>query len=325
MRKTSKYQFEMVSLEELVSPAHEYREHHELINFDYITVDLRKKSQSSNYEAYGITSLFCCLLLQVMEDLSDRQLERYLRDSTAARWFCGFGLADDTPTYSTFSKTRKKIGTSRLSKLFIKVRKRLEKKGFIREVFNFVDASDLIAKSNLWKERDQAIAQKYEKLNNETLPKVAVDKEARIGVKGKNKFWYGYEKHVSVDMQSGLINKVAITPANVTDAKGLKHVCPNKGVVFADKAYCTKDAQKIIKSKSCEDGSIKKNNMDGKNKDLDKWRTRMRMPYEGVFSKTNHRVRYRGIMKNQFFAFLEALVHNIKRLVVLEAPPIFAT
>ena len=26
------------------------------------------------------------------------------------------------------------------------------------------------------------------------------------------------KKHASVDMQSGLINKVAITPANVTDA-----------------------------------------------------------------------------------------------------------
>ncbi len=325
MKKTSSYQVEMVNLEELVPKDHEYRKYHELINFDYITVDLRKESKSSDYEGYGISSLFCCLLLQVMEDLSDRQMERYLRENNSARWFCGFGLTDKTPSYSTFCKTRQRIGTSRLSKLFIKIRKQLEKQGFIREFFSFVDASHLIAKSNLWKERDKAIAQKYEKLNNETLPKVAVDKEARIGAKGKNKFWYGYKKHVSVDMQSGLINKVAITPANVTDAKGLKHICPNKGVVFADKGYCTEDAQKIIQSKSCEDGSIKKNNMKGKNKELDKWRTIMRMPYERVFSKTSHRVRYRGVAKNQFFAFLEALAHNIKRLVVLEAPPIFAT
>ena len=53
-------------------------------------------------------------------------------------------------------------------------------------------------------------------------------KKLEIGAKGKNKFWYAYKKHVSVDMRSGLLNKVAITPANVTDAKGLKLICPNK-------------------------------------------------------------------------------------------------
>jgi hypothetical protein len=36
-------------------------------------------------------------------------------------------------------------------------------------------------------------------------------------------------------MQSGLINKVALTPANITDAKGLKHVLPSSGAIYADK------------------------------------------------------------------------------------------
>ena len=30
-------------------------------------------------------------------------------------------------------------------------------------------------------------------------------------------------------MQSGMINKVAITSANVIDSKGFKHVAPNSG------------------------------------------------------------------------------------------------
>ncbi|OGT31313.1 MAG: hypothetical protein A3E87_10420 [Gammaproteobacteria bacterium RIFCSPHIGHO2_12_FULL_35_23] len=90
----------------------------------------------------------------------------------------------------------------------------------MNEVFTFVDASHLIAKASLWKERDEAIKQSYEKLNNDVLPKVANDKQARVGCKGKNKFWFVYKKHTSVDMQSGLINKVAMTPANVVDSKG---------------------------------------------------------------------------------------------------------
>ena len=36
-----------------------------------------------------------------------------------------------------------------------------------------------------------------------------------------HKFWYGYKKYVSVNMKSGLINKIAITVANILDSKAL--------------------------------------------------------------------------------------------------------
>ena len=74
-----------------------------------------------------------------------------------------------------------------------------------------------------------------EKFNNETASLVAADKQARFGCKGNNKFWYGYKEHASVDMQSGLINKIAATSADVTDAQGLEKVCPKSGAVYADK------------------------------------------------------------------------------------------
>ena len=154
------------------------------------------------------------------------------------------GLSEATPDHTVFTRVRQKIGTNLLSKQFEDFRNQLKMQGYMNEVFTFVDASHLIAKATLWEERDKAIKERYEKLNNEVLPKVANDKQARIGCKGKNKFWYGYKKHVSVDMQSGLINKVAITPANVTDAKGLKHVCPSQGAIYADKGYCIAPASK---------------------------------------------------------------------------------
>ncbi|MBL8676396.1 MAG: hypothetical protein JNJ47_03080 [Alphaproteobacteria bacterium] len=37
-------------------------------------------------------------------------------------------------------------------------------------------------------------------------------------------------------MQSGIISKVAITPANITDAQGLKHICPSQGLFTQIKA-----------------------------------------------------------------------------------------
>lgn len=260
-----------------------------------------------------------------MEDLSDRELERYLQENNAGKWFCDFGLAEVTPDYTVFSKFRSKLGTRLLSKIFAELRDQLKAQGVMNEVFSVVDASHLIAKANLWQERDKAVKAKYDKLNNDTLPKVAVDKDARIGCKGNDKFWYGYKKHASVDCQSGLINKVAITPANVTDAEGLKHVCPEQGATYADKAYCVSTAHRAAAKKGSTLRAIKKNNMRGKNKQLDKWISHLRSPYERVFSKQRRRVRYRGTAKNQFAAFMEALCFNLKRLVVLNHPQVTLT
>ena len=64
---------------------------------------------------------------------------------------------------------------------------------------------------------------------------------------------------------------------------------------------------------------MKKNNMAGKNFDLDRYYTKIRAPYERVFSKDNKRARYVGIAKNQFSAFMQAICFNLKRLCVLEA------
>ena len=50
----------------------------------------------------------------------------------------------------------------------------------MNEVFTFIDASHLISKSTLWKERDKAIKENYEKLNNEILPLFTKDKQANL-------------------------------------------------------------------------------------------------------------------------------------------------
>ena len=60
--------------------------------------------------------------------------------------------------------------------------------------------------------------------------------------------------------------------------------------------------------------------MKDKNRDLDRWYSAIRAPYERVFSKQNKRVRYVGVAKNQFSAFMNALCFNLKRLLVI-APP----
>ena len=314
------HQVEMVSLEDLVPATHSYRRFIKIWSFKNVQKKLKPLEKENAYKGYGLLRLFKCLLLQFMENLSDRELEKYLQENNSAKWFCGFALLEVTPDYSLFCKIRKRIGTSVLSKIFADLRDQLKAQGVMNETFSFVDATHLISKANLWEERDEAIKQKYEKLNNDNISKFAEDPEAKIGCKGKDKFWYGFKQHVSVDMQSGLINKVAVTAANVTDPQGLSYVCPKQGSVYADKAYCVSPAPGIAAKNSCHLASPKKNNMKGKNKNLDAWYTKIRAPYERVFSKQAKRVRYKGIAKNQFTAFMQAIAFNLKRLLVLDIP-----
>ena len=314
------HQIEMVSLDSLVKDSHVYRKFNQIWSFKNTETKLRRFEKNNPHKGYGLLRLFKCLLLQFMEDLSDRELEKFLQENAAGKWFCGFTLTDKTPDHSVFSKMRKRLGTKLLSNIFSDLRAQLKRHGVMNEVFSFIDASHLIAKAALWTERDKAIKMKHSKLNNAVLPKVAHDKQARIGCKGKKKYWYGYKKHVCVDMQSGLINKVAITPANVTDSKGMKHVCPGSGAIYADKGYCDKHSKKAAAQKECHLRAIKKNNMNDKNRDFDRWASHLRSPYERVFSQQNKRVRYRGVAKNQFSAFMEAICFNLKRLVVLDPP-----
>ena len=70
------------------------------------------------YKGYGVSRLFKCLVLQFMEDISDRELERYIQENNAAKWFCDFGLTESTPDHSVFSRIRKRIGTNKLSQIF---------------------------------------------------------------------------------------------------------------------------------------------------------------------------------------------------------------
>ena len=193
----------------------------------------------------------------------------------------------------------------------------------LREVFHFVDSSAIISKETTWAQRDQALKDGEEKLNNKNVSKYAADKDARFGCKGKNKFWYGYKRHVSTDMGSGLVTKVAVTPANETDAQGLEKVCPRGGMVFADKAYCVNSAQLTMKKNEIHSGAIMKDNMIGKNKDKDFWISRIRSPFENIFSKLETRARYRGLAKVQFQGFMEAIVFNVRRLLTISRTPAY--
>jgi transposase, IS5 family len=299
----------------IIEREHPFRKLTEIINFDQLVAPLRALYSTTGAVGIDVEKGIKALLIQFWEDYSDRQMEKAVRENMAIRWFCGFGLTEQTPDFSYFSKLRTRIGTKATADLFSHVNALLAQYGLFGNVFTFIDASAIITKTALWEERDTAIKDGAEKLNNAVVSKYASDKDARWGAKSKNKIWFGYKRHEAVDMRYGLVKKVATTPANVLDNQVVGSICPKQGAVFSDKLYDTKKATSIIRGKGCHPATIRKNNNTEKDRDLDRWRSGIRMPFEGTFSKRQRRARYRGKTKVTMQCFWEATIHNLKKAV----------
>jgi IS5 family transposase len=309
------HQVELVSVESLVPQTHPYRKLKSLLDFHRIAASVDIPEKETGALGFGTDRLVICCVMQFMEDLSDREMERFIAENTVGKWFCDFRLTEKTPDYSTLCKFRNRVGVEGMQKIFREVRRQLKKKGHMAEVFTFVDSTALVSRMSMWEERDKAIQAGYERFNNEVINKVAKDPEIRIGSKGKDKFWFGFKKHVSVDMQSGMINEVSVTKANVSDSEGVKEILPKSGAVNGDKGYV--GAIRDIVARGLHPMIILRNNMKEKNRDKDRWYSSIRAPYERTFSKQNNRTRYRGVAKNQAAECLYAVAYNFRRLLVL--------
>ncbi len=299
----------------VIPPDHAYRKLNKLIDFEGLTAPLKKLYSPLGQHGIPAVKGVKGMLIQFWEDLSDREMEAAVRENFAIRWFCGFGLTEKTPDHTYFCKLRKRVGTKRLADMFNVINDELKRHGLFGNIFYFIDASTIITKSALWEERDKAIKDGHDKLNNLVVKDYAADKEARWGAKSKKNIWFGYKRHTAVDMRYGLISKTTITPANVLDYQVVEQICPKEGYIFMDKLYDTKTTDQKIIGSGCSPGTIRKNNNPIKNHDLDKWRSSWRMPFEGTFSKLSKRARYRGKTKVAFQNFGQSIVYNLKKAI----------
>lgn len=310
----------------IIDAAHPFRRLNDILDFEALIAPLRQTYSTLGAHGIDVERGTKALLIQFWENYSDREMEKAVRENLAIRWFCGFGLTDQTPDYSYFCKLRKRLGAKRIADLFTAVNATLESRGLFGNVFTFIDASSIISKTALWEERDRAIADGAAKLNNKNVKQYAADSDARWGAKSKKNIWFGHKRHTAVDMRHGLVKKVAVTPANVQDFATVKSIAPKTGTVFMDKMYDTKATDRILLSLGLHPSTLRKNNNQRKNRDLDRWRSGIRMPFEGTFSKMNKRARYRGHAKVTLQCFLEAIVYNLKKAVrFLFAEPVLTS
>ena len=141
-----KQQSLFITLDELVAENHPYRQLDDLLSFDELANPFLDLCSTKGLKERGVSFGLRTLVLQFLEDISDRETERFLRENNSAKWFCELGLTEETPHHSYFGDFRKRLGTKNIMAVFQRVRESLKAMGLIREVFTFVDASHLISK-----------------------------------------------------------------------------------------------------------------------------------------------------------------------------------
>ena len=164
--------------------------------------------------AWPPLALFKAMLIAVWYDLSDVKLAEALDDRASFRRFCGFSASEPTPERTAFVRFWKTLIAQGLDKsLFEAVTGQLKAKAVRVKTGTLVDATIIASASKN-------------------------DGDAHwVKHKGKPAV-HGFKAHVGADAETGLVEEVAVTPANVNDGKAGPDVLPDDpGEVFADSAY----------------------------------------------------------------------------------------
>ncbi len=75
------------------------------------------------------------------------------------------------PDHTFFCRVGQILGPRRISQAFKNIMQKAKEKGIVRSVFMFVDATAIKTKETTWQERDKALAEGEEKLNNTNVGK----------------------------------------------------------------------------------------------------------------------------------------------------------
>jgi IS5 family transposase len=256
------------------------------------------------------------LLLQQWYGLSDPGLEEALGDRLSFRSFVGLGLDEGSPDHSVLSRFRKALRESGLDRrLFEEIERQLAAKGLLVKSGTLMDAT--------------LVEAAVKRPGSPAGSKSATDPDADWTRKG-SKTYFGYKAHIGVDQGSGLVRRVELTSAKVSDSETAdKLICGDERAVYADKAYEQKQRRQRLKAAKVKDRIMHRNH---KNQPaLPHWqavRNRLISPIrsavERVFGTLKRsygyrRVRYRGLEPNLLHLRLLCIAFNLRKAEALIA------
>ncbi len=174
--------------------------------------------------SYPLRVLIKALLVQAWWNLSDPKAEQVLRNDLRFRRVLGVGLSGRTPDRNTPWRFRDQLAKRGLAEQLLgEVDRPLRANGFVMRRGAIVDATLL---------RSGASSKNRRRGGD------AVDPDAEWTVRRGTDPTLGYKLHAAVDEDTGIVRKIALTPASRHERSVAEAVVPAEvGRLWADAAY----------------------------------------------------------------------------------------
>ena len=301
---------------------------------------------------YGPTPLKPALLLKMLfisflYDLSERQTEEIVNFNLAVKFFVGLAVDELAPDHSTLTVFKRRLSRQwRTARTFDDLMGRIVEQALAKGItfgkLQLVDAAHAVACVDVAKE---------DKRRKDGKP--ARDADAKWGNKGKrkvkgpdgsvqvrNKYFYGYKQHLSVNADSGLVTSAVHTSGEAADGKQLRALVEKdeaRGVeaeVYAgDKAYDDGDNHAYLEHKG-KKSALRLNDYRTRKKDANKgkWLELAASVEYQAGQEERYKVerkiaegrrhgskvcRYLGSVRYAIQGYLTVIVLNLKRMVWL--------
>lgn len=257
--------------------------------------------------AWPPLALFKALLIAVWHDLSDVKLAAALDDRASFRRFCGFSRFEPTPERTAF----------------VRFRRALVARGLDRVLFDRVN-QEL---------RARAVSVKTGTLVDATVIASVSEQDGEAGWSGHRarKAIHSCKAHVAADADTGLVERVDVTPGNVHDGRAGAAVVPDDpGFVYADSAYRGAGFAEAVRQRGGV-ARVAPTSYWGREGDeaaaeafaaMVKAIHRVRSRIEKIFGTWKRsyglrRMRWRGLAKAALQVRLTAIAYNLRRGVTL--------
>ena len=248
---------------------------------------------------YDLELMLRIYVLQMLYNVADMAVAAEVIDSRAFSDFCGVTSSNQVPNGDTIGRFRNiLIDNGMQEKLFDDVVKRLKARGLMLMKGTIVDSTLISAPSSTKNEKKER------------------DPDAHQTKKG-NQWYFGYKGHIGVDRDTGLVNKMKTTAANVHDTVPVPELMEgteeefhgDSGYLGADKredAILTNQEGKSIRYIVCARPSSLKKRYSGKALEAaqaeEHRKSSIRCKVEHVFAVVKglfrlRKVRWRGLKK----------------------------
>jgi IS5 family transposase len=236
-----------------------------LVDWDKLTkdlVDLYKGGAEYGGVPYHPSVLFRMLLLAYLYKLTERQVELFVNDSLAARFFLGLAATEPAPDHSSLSVFRSRIlekkGTEAFEAMFQDVVRLAMEKGIKFGRIQVVDATHTVADVDTKKDKERQAGGSGPRdpdaaWGNKGQKKIRTTKGDTVDV---SKTFYGYKTHASENGESEIVTSVAVTPGNKWDGHQLRQLLEKDqavgvkaGVYAGDKGYDDGDNHEMLWSR----------------------------------------------------------------------------